>query len=88
MITWDSKTLYGKPEAGVCAITGEYETGRWYRRDGKPVFVGNSAAPDAVEDYVAFLTLLGQVNAYKRGYPKAAWTAERVESKKKPARKA
>jgi len=88
MITWDSKTLYGKPATGVCAVSGEYETGRWFVRDGKPVFVGNSAAPDAVEDYVTFLTLLGQVNAFKRAYPKVEWTADRVESKKKPARKA
>jgi hypothetical protein len=78
MITWDSKTLYDRPTVGVCAISGAFETGRFFVRDGKRVFVGNTAAPDAVHDYVGFRAALGAVGEFKRAYSKADRWAERV----------
>ncbi|MHC4953644.1 MAG: hypothetical protein ACYTGZ_07125 [Planctomycetota bacterium] len=84
MITWNSRTLYEKPTTGVCAITGEYETGRFYLKDGvKRVFVGNTIAPAHVEKYVEFLTAVGTVDAFKRGYSRTDRVAARVEMPKK-----
>jgi hypothetical protein len=79
MFTWDSRTLYDPPSVGICSISGAYETGRFYNRDGKRVFIGNGEAPDAVRDYVGFLTALRAVGDFKRGYPKSAWTAARAK---------
>lgn len=79
MFEWDSRTLYEAPAAGTCRVSGKYETGRYYRdENNKPVFVGNSAAPKVVRDYVGLQTALGAVNAFKRGYSKSEWTAKRV----------
>ncbi|MFQ5844322.1 MAG: hypothetical protein ACE5JG_04960 [Planctomycetota bacterium] len=86
-VTWDSRSLYESPAVGTCAITGSFETGRWFNRDGGRVFVGDSAQPDVVEDYVAFKTALETVGQYKRGYPKSAWTARRLEGRKPVRRK-
>ena len=84
MITWNSRTLYEKPTTGQCEITGAYETGRFYLKDGsKPIFVGNTIAPAEVDDYVGFLTAMGTVENFKRGYPKPDRVAERVEMPKK-----
>jgi len=83
VITWDSRTLYESPTTGICAITGKYETGRFFKKDGAPVFVGDGAQADAVEDYVGFLTALRTVGQFKRGYPKAVWTAERLPGKRR-----
>jgi len=79
MITWDSSTLYDAPSVGVCSVGGAYETGRFYRKDGKRVFIGNSKAADVVHDYVGFLTALRAVGDFKRGYPKTVWTTARVK---------
>jgi hypothetical protein len=87
VITWDASTLYDAPTVGTCAVTGAFETGRWFLRDGKRIFVGETAQPEAVEDYVGFRTALGTVGGFKRGYPKTEWTAARLGSRK-PARKA
>jgi hypothetical protein len=73
MITWDSRTLYDPPAVGTCEVSGKYETGRYYLKDNKRIFVSNSAAPKAVEDYVDFATALAQVNGFKRGYAKKDW---------------
>ena len=70
MITWDSRTLYDPPAVGICEVNGKYETGRYYRRDNKRIFVSNTAAPKAVEDYAGFLAARGTVTQFKRGYPK------------------
>jgi len=84
VITWNSRTLYEKPTTGVCEITGAYETGRFYLKGGsKPIFVGNTIAPAEVDDYVGFLTAMGTVENFKRGYPKPDRVAERVEMPKK-----
>jgi hypothetical protein len=88
-ITWNTTTLYEPPELGVCEISGAYEPGRWYDRGGKRIFVGNSAAPEAVEDYLTFATMVGTVEGFKRGYPKKDRVAERLPApkKKKAAKK-
>jgi len=78
VITWDLRSLYDAPSTGVCEISGKYETGRFYDRDGKRIFVGNTAAPKSVDDYVRFATMLDTVKQFKRGYPKSEWTAKRV----------
>ena len=84
MITWDSRTIYEAPTTGVCQITGDYETGRYYLLDGhKPIFIGNSAAPDHVHDYVGFLARTGTVQEFKAGYPKSERIAERIENPRK-----
>jgi len=83
-VTWDANTLYDHPAVGTCEISGAYETGRFFlREDGSPIFVGNTAAPDVVEDYAGFLARLGSVADFKRGYAKRDRAAESVESKKK-----
>jgi len=83
VITWDSRTLYEPPVTGICEITGEYETGRFYKLDGtKRIFIGNTAAPDHVEDYARFLAMTGTVAEFKAGYPKTDRIAERFEKKK------
>jgi hypothetical protein len=82
VITWDSRTLYEAPSTGVCAITGKYETGRFFKKSGERIFVGDGAQAEAVEDYVSFVTALRTVGQFKRGYPKAVWTAERLTRKK------
>jgi len=83
-IRWTHGTLYDDPKTGVCEVSGAYETGRMYvKEDGKPIFVGNTAAPDAVEDYAGFLTALDTVEAFKRGYPKRDRVESRIEKKKK-----
>ena len=88
MITWNSRTLYGKPVTGVCEITGEYETGRLYLVDGKkPIFIGDTAAPGHVQDYVKFLAAMGTVQQFKAGYPKTDRIAERVVLPKKKKKK-
>jgi len=84
VITWNSRTLYEKPTTGICEITSAYETGRYYLKDGKtPIFVGNTIAPAEVDDYIGFLTSMGTVENFKRGYPKPDRIAERVEMPKK-----
>ena len=84
MITWDSRLLYEKPETGVCEVSGAYETGRYFWTDGnKRIFVGNTAAPTAVRDYIGFLTATGTVSSFKAAYPKADKIAERVGKPKK-----
>ena len=70
MITWDSRTLYDPPTVGVCALSGAYETGRFYRQDDKPIFVGSTKAPTSVEDYDGLAVALRAVNDFKRGYAK------------------
>ena len=86
MITWDTRALYERPTVGVCEVSGAYETGRYYIRDGKRIFVGDTAAPDSVEGYVAFRTALGAVGEFKRGYSKSdRWAAKLAP--KKPAKK-
>ena len=86
MITWDSKSLYDKPTVGVCEITGAYETGRFYVKDGKRIFIGSTAAPEHVEDYVGFRTALGAVGEFKRGYSKSDRWEQRLASTKKKKR--
>jgi hypothetical protein len=84
VITWNSRTLYEKPVTGVCAVKGAYETGRFYLRDGvKPVFVGNTAAPTAVDDYIGFLTAMGTVQSFKASSSRADAISERVGKPKK-----
>ena len=78
MITWNANTLYAAPATGVCEVSGKYETGRFYIKNDKPIFVGNTAAPKSVENYVEFKTALDQVNGFKRHYAKTEWTAKRV----------
>ena len=34
-ITWDTSTLYDKPSVGTCELSDAYETGRFYKKDGK-----------------------------------------------------
>ncbi len=87
MITWDSRSLYDPPATGVCSVSGAYETGHFYVRDGKRVFVGNTKAPEVVEDYVGFLTASGTTNSFKRGYPKREAVADRLPAPKKPKKK-
>jgi hypothetical protein len=87
VITWDSRSLYDPPATGVCAVSGAYETGRFYVRDGKRVFVGNTKAPEVVEDYVGFLTASGTTNSFKRGYPKREAVAASLPAPKKPKKK-
>ena len=70
MITWDSRSLYDPPAVGVCEVSGKFETGRHYRKDNKRIFVCNTAAPKAVDDYAGFLAARGAVNDFKRGYAK------------------
>ena len=83
-ILWNSYMLYDKPETGVCQVSGAYETGRWYVTDeNERIFVGNTAAPDAVEDYVGFLTVLGTVEEFKRGYSRRDRKAASLPAKKK-----
>jgi hypothetical protein len=84
VITWNSRTLYEDPTTGVCEITGEYETGRFYLVDGsRRIFIGNSAAPEHVEDYAGFLAATGTVQEFKAAYPKRERIAERIAPKKK-----
>ncbi len=78
VITWNSNTLYGVPTPGVCQVSGKYETGRIYIKNGKPFFVGNTEAPKCVEQYVEFLTALQQVTGFKRGYAKSEWIAKKI----------
>jgi len=84
VITWNSRTIYEKPTTGICEITGEYETGRFYLVDGvKPIFIGNSAAPDHVEDYARFLAMTGTVKEFKAAYPRTDRIAERIGDPRK-----
>ena len=83
MISWDSRSLYESPTTGTCAVSGAYETGRFYVRDGKRVFVGNTKAPEVVEDYAGFLTAAGTTNSFKRGYPKRERVAASLPAPKK-----
>ena len=84
MITWNSRTLYETPTTGVCEITGDYETGRVYLIDGgKPIFIGNSAAPEHVDDYAGFLAATGTVQEFKAAYPKKELIAERIADPRK-----
>ncbi|MEM8883996.1 MAG: hypothetical protein AAGD14_08010 [Planctomycetota bacterium] len=87
MITWDSRTIYEKPVTGVCEITGAYETGRLYtlEENGKQkrIFIGNTAAPDHVHDYIKFLTHMGTISNFKASTPKADQIESRVAPKKK-----
>ena len=78
MITWDSRTLYQFPLTGTCAISGAYETGRYFVQDNEPIFVGNGKAPEVVHDYVGFLTASGATNAFKRGYARSDRVADRL----------
>ncbi len=73
-VTWDNRTLYEKATVGTCAITGAYETGRFFTRDGERIFVGDSAQPEVVEDF-------------KRGYAKKDWVAARVAFMNPPKKK-
>ncbi len=83
-VTWDAHTLYGKPAVGTCEISGAYETGRYFRKeDGSPILVGNTAAPEAVEDYVGFLTALGSVSDFKSSDAKRDRISARLVVKKK-----
>ena len=88
MITWDSRTLYEKPTTGVCEITGAYETGRYFiLDDDKRIFVGNTIAPARVEDYAGFLTAMGTVEDFKRGYSKRDRVEARIEMPKSAKKK-
>ena len=86
-VTWDNRTLYEKATVGTCAITGAYETGRFFTRDGERIFVGDSAQPEVVEDFMTFKTARGTVDHFKRGYPKKDWIAERVAIMNPPKKK-
>ena len=88
VITWNSRTLYEKPTTGVCEITGAYETGRFFILDDtKRVFVGNTIAPAEVHDYAGYLTAMGTVEDFKRGYSKRDRVEARIEMPKKKKKK-
>ena len=91
-IIWNTYTLYEKPAVGTCELSGAYETGRFFieEESNKRVFVGNTAAQESVNDYIGFLTALGTIDEFKRGYSRRERKAERlppVKKKKKPAKK-
>ena len=77
MITWDTRTLYDPPVVGTCELSGAYETGRFYKRDNKPIFIGSTKAPSVVERYGELEAALGAVNEFKRGYAKKGWNRGR-----------
>lgn len=65
-------------------MKGAYETGRYFLLDGvKPVFVGNTAAPTAVHDYIGFLTAMGTVQSFKASSSRADAISARVGKPKK-----
>ena len=86
-VTWDNRTLYEKATVGTCAITGAYEAGRFFTRDGTRIFVGESAQPHEVEDFTTFKTALATVEDFKRGYAKKDWIAARVALMNPPKKK-
>ena len=86
-VTWDNRTLYEKASVGTCAITGAYETGRFFTRDGERIFVGDSAQPEVVEDFTTFKTAVGTVDHFKRGYLKKDWVAARLAVMNPPKKK-
>jgi len=77
MITWDTRTLYDEPVVGTCEISGAYETGRFYKQDGKPIFIGSTKAPTVVDRHDELVAALGAVTEFKRGYSKKGWNRGR-----------